>query len=57
MEDKLNEYISVTKAFGENKIYWNPSIFSQILLNNVANAVDLADKKVKRKKQQEARID
>ncbi len=65
--NKLNEYISAAKAFGENKIlaalkvigenkiYWNSSIFAyQILLNNVANAVDLVDKKVKKEKQNEA---
>ena len=66
-ENKLNEYISVAKAFGENKIlaalkvigenkiYWNSSIFSsQILLNTVANVADSVDKKVKKQKQNEA---
>ena len=61
-KNKLDEYISTAKAFGENKIlaalkvvgkskiYGNAYVFvAQALIDIVANAADSADKKAKKK--------
>ena len=66
-KNKLDEYISTAKAFGENKIlaalkvvgkskiYGNAYVFvAQALIDIVANAADSADKKAKKKKKSEA---
>lgn len=66
-KDKLDDYISTAKAFGENKalgaikaigknkVYGNAGVFvTQILLELFANVADTADKKTKEKKKQEA---
>ena len=66
-KNKLDEYIDMAKAFGENKIlavlkvvgknkvYGNVNVFiAQALIDVVANAADSADKKAKKKKKSEA---